>query len=60
MVTSYCKPILWQNIDLKVSWMDVLIWKKNNISFSRYLDFCAFDESVILKICDVIIDVNTH
>ena len=29
------------------------IWRKNNISFLRYLDFCGFVKSTDFKICDV-------
>ena len=34
-----------------------LIWRKNNISFSRYLDFYAFVKCTDFKICDVIIGI---
>ena len=34
-----------------------LIWRKNDISFSRYLDFCAFVKSTDFKICHVIIGI---
>ena len=33
---------------------------KDKVSFSRYLDFCIFDESTYLKICDVIIDITAN
>ena len=29
----------------------------NNVSFSRYLDFCVFVKSTNFKKCDVIIDI---
>ena len=35
--------------------MDLFIRTKNKILFSRYLDFCVFDKSKNLKICDVTI-----
>ena len=34
-----------------------LIWRKNNILISRYLDFCAFVKSTDFKMCDVIIGI---
>ena len=34
-----------------------LIWRKNNISLSKYLDFCAFVRSTSFKICDDIIGI---
>ena len=34
-----------------------LIWRKNNISFSRYLDFCVSVKSTDFKICNVIIGI---
>ena len=34
-----------------------LIWRKNNISFSRYLDFCAFVKFTDFKIYNVIIGI---
>ena len=37
-----------------------LIWRKNNISFTRYLDFYAFVKSTDFKICDVIIGISTY
>ena len=33
---------------------------KNNVVFSRYLDFCVFDESTNLKNCDIITDITVH
>ena len=35
------------------------IWRKNNLSFSKHLDFCVFVKSTDFKICDVIIDIAT-
>ena len=37
--------------------MNFFIWRKNNISSLRDLDFRVFVESKHLKICDVIIDI---
>ena len=37
--------------------MNFFIWRKNNFSFSRCLDFCIFGKSTNLKICGVIIDI---
>ena len=28
--------------------------------FSRYLDYCGFDESTNFEICDVIIDITVN
>ena len=36
---------------------DFFIQSKNSVSFSRYLDFCVFNESKSLKICDAIIAI---
>ena len=36
---------------------DFFIWRESDVSFSRYLDFCAFMKSTNFKICDVIIDI---
>ena len=36
-----------------------LIWRKNNVLFSRYLDFCAFVKSRDFKICDIVIDITS-
>ena len=38
--------------------MNFFIWRKHNVSFSRYLDF-YFAESTYFKICDVIISIAT-
>ena len=35
-------------------------WKANNVSFSRYLDFCVFVESTNFKTCDVIIYIDRY
>ena len=36
-----------------------LIWRKNDILFSRYLDFCAFVKSTDFKICDIIVGITS-
>ena len=33
---------------------------KNNVSLSRYLYFCVFDEYADSKICDFIIDITKY
>ena len=35
--------------------MNFFIWRKQNVSFSRYLCFCVFVKPNDIKICDVII-----
>ena len=40
--------------------MNIFIWRKNNVLFSRYLDFCVFEKSIDFKICDVTIDIATQ
>ena len=35
--------------------MNFFIWRKNNVSFSRYRDFCVFVKPDDFKICDVMI-----
>ena len=36
--------------------MNFFIWKKYDVLFSRYLDFCVFHESTNFKIFDIVID----
>ena len=36
---------------------EFFIQNKNSVSFSRYLDFCVFNESKNFKICDAIIGI---
>ena len=38
--------------------MIFFIWRKNYVSFSRYLDFFVFVKSKDFKICDIIIDID--
>ena len=40
--------------------MNFFIWRKNNTSFLRYLDFCVFVKSTDFKISDVIIGIATY
>ena len=46
-------------IALNLSWMDFFTWWKD-VSFSRYLNFCVFDESANFKISDVIIGIRVY
>ena len=39
--------------------MGFLIWRKKDILFSRYLEFCALSEVTNFKIFDVIIDISS-
>ena len=39
--------------------MIFLFEEKNNVSFSRYLDFCVFVKCTDFKICGVIISIDT-
>ena len=39
--------------------MNFFIWRKNHVSFSRYLDFCIFVKTTDFKICDVFWIVST-
>ena len=39
--------------------MNFFVWRQN-VVFSRYLDFCVFVKSTNLKICDVIIGIVTN
>ena len=40
--------------------MNFFIWRKNNVLFSRYRDFCVFVKPADFKICDVIISCKLH
>ena len=51
-------------VEAEMSWVEVNAWfgnsnikVKNNISLSRYLDFCAFVKSTDFKVCDVIVGI---
>ena len=37
--------------------MNFFIWRKNNVSFSRYWDFCVFVKPTDFRICDIIISI---
>ena len=54
------KTILCHKVALDVQLMNFFIWRKNNVSFSRYRDFCVFVKSADLKICDVIISIARY
>ena len=49
------KTIFCHQVALDAQLMNFFIWNKNNVSFSRYLDFRVFVKSTNFKICDVII-----
>ena len=51
--------VFCHKVALDVQLMNLFIWNKNNVSFSRYLDFCVFLKSADFKICDVIISIAT-
>ena len=40
--------------------MGFFIWRKNNVSLSRYRDFCAFANPTDFKICDDIINIAAY
>ena len=58
-VTSATKLFFCHKVALDVQLMNVFIWSKNNISFTRYLDFCVYVKPTNFKICDVIISIAT-
>ena len=39
---------------------EVIYWRKNNVSFSRYLNFRVCVESTNFIICDVIVEIASH
>ena len=51
------KTIFCNKVAFAVSLTDFLNWSKNNVSLSKYLDFCDFAKCTDLKICDVIISI---
>ena len=51
------KTILCHKVALDVQLMIFFIWRKNNVSFWRYQDFCVFVKSADSKTCDVIISI---
>ena len=40
--------------------MNFFIWRKIDVSFTRYLDFYVFEKPTNFKICDVIIDITAY
>ena len=48
-----CKFTSCDKVALDVQLMIFFIWRKNGVSFSRYLDFCIFVKSTDFKIGDV-------
>ena len=53
------KTIFCNKVALDAQLMNFFIWNKNNVSFSRYLDFCVSVKSTNFKICDVMISIAT-
>ena len=53
------KTIFCHKVALDVELVNFFIWSKNNVSFTRYLNFCVFVKSTHFKICDVIINIAT-
>ena len=53
------KSIFSHEVTLDASLVNFSFWRKNDVSFSRYLDFCDFVKSANFKICDVIKDIAT-
>ena len=51
------KTILCHKAALDVQLMNFFIWRKNNVLFSRYRDFCVFVKPADFKIYDVIISI---
>ena len=51
------KTILCHKAVLDVQLMNFFIWRKSNVSFSRYQDFCVFVKPADFKICDEIISI---
>ena len=54
------KTIFCHKVVLDAQLMNFYIWDKNNVLFSRYLDFCVYVKSTDFKICDVIICIATQ
>ena len=52
------KTVFCNKVALDVQLMNNFIWRKNNVLFLRYLDFCAFGKCMDLKICDIIISIT--
>ena len=51
------KTIFCSKVAVHVKLMNFFIWRKNNVSFSRFLAFCVFVKSTDFKICVVIISI---
>ena len=56
----FFKNIFCLKVALGIIINDFFLFKKNNVSFSRYLDFCIFVKSTDLKICDAIIGISSQ
>ena len=53
------KTIFCHKVALDAQLMNFFVWSKNNVLFTRYLDFCVFVKSTDIKICDFIISIAT-
>ena len=53
------KSIFWHKVTHDVWLMNFFIWRKSNVSFSRYLYFCVCMKFTNVEICDVIIGIAT-
>ena len=47
------KTILCHKVAFDVQVMNFFIWRKNNVTFLRYRDFCVFVKFANFKTCDV-------
>ena len=53
------KTIFCTKVALDVWLINFFIWRKNHVSFSKYLTFDGFVKSTDFKIWDIIIDIAT-
>ena len=52
------KTIFCHKVALDVYLMNFFMWRKNNVSFSRYQNCCVFVKAADFKIFDVIISIT--
>ena len=52
------KTIFCHEVACDVQFMNFVNKGKNDVLFSRYLDFCVFVKSTDFKICDTIINIT--
>ena len=52
------KTLFYHYVALNVQLIIFFIWRKNNVAFLRYLDFCVFVKPTDFKICDIIIGIG--